>query len=231
MKRATAIRHVPFEDLGTLAPLLIERGFRVSYCDAGVDDLGVLSGSPPDLLVVLGGPIGAYGEAAYPFLSDELALISTRLAEGRPTLGICLGAQLMARALGAAVRPMERKEIGFAALSLTTAGCKSVLAEIPSETAVLHWHGDTFDIPSRAQSLAATSGCANQAFATGKHALALQFHLEADTNVLERWLIGHAGELDSAGIAPVSLRNQARANGDSLRAASAAVFDRWLDGL
>lgn len=229
MKRVAAIRHVPFEDLGTLSPLLAERGFQVSYCEAGVDDLAVLAESPLDLVVVLGGPIGACDEAAYPFLFDELALIAKRLAQGQPTLGICLGAQLMARALGAPVRPMERKEIGFGTLSLTPAGRNSVLAEMRAETAVLHWHGATFDIPDGAQALAATSACPNQAFAIGEHALALQFHLEADPRTLERWLIGHAGELAAAGLAPGSLRRQAHANADSLPAASAMVFGRWLD--
>lgn len=229
MKRAVAVRHVPFEDLGTLVPLLVERGFEVTYRDAGIDDLSILDKSAPELLVVLGGPVGACDDAAYPFLTAELALIEKRLAENRAVLGICLGAQLMARALGASVRSMSRKEIGFGSLSLTQSGRSSALAEMRPETTVLHWHGDTFDVPQGAQLLAATSACPNQAFAMGKHALGLQFHLEVETCTLERWLIGHAAELAAAGIAPGLLRAQSLACGDSLREASAVVFGRWLD--
>ena len=124
-KTVLALRHLAFEDLGLLAPVLEARGFtRLLTRDAGVDDLRDVDLDAVDLLVVLGGPIGAYDDALYPYLNDELALIRRRLAARRPLLGICLGAQLMARALGASVRPMAhgRKEIGFAPLTLTDAG-------------------------------------------------------------------------------------------------------------
>src|ERR1700742_236766 len=107
-KTAIAIRHVAFEDLGSFEKPLLEAGFALEYRDAGAGNL--LRGDPhPDLLIVLGGPIGAYEDADYPFILDELSLLSRQMERGRPTLGICLGAQLMARALGARVYPGPEK--------------------------------------------------------------------------------------------------------------------------
>ena len=229
MKTALALRHVPFEDLCLLAPLLQQRGYAVHIHDAGV---GTLDGHPePDLLVVLGGPIGAFDEAAYPFLTDTLERLRLRLARQRPVLGICLGAQLMARALGAAVAPMGHKEIGFAPLALTPDGEHSVLAPLADGTPVLHWHGDQFDIPPGAQRLASTPLCQNQAFAVGTHALGLQFHLEADLSRMEQWLVGHACELAAAGVDLHALRSGAREHRTALTQAAEAVFGAWLDGI
>jgi GMP synthase (glutamine-hydrolysing) len=229
MKTALAIRHIHFEDLGTLEPLLRQRGYEVRYHDVGVHDFNSVDAESPSLIVVLGAPIGAYDEATYPFLSNELQLIGQRLAARRPLLGICLGAQLMARALGATVAPMGHKEIGFSPLTLTAAGKASPLAVLAADQPVLHWHGDQFAIPDGLDSLAATPLCPHQAFAVGEYALGLQFHLEADTRRIEQWLVGHAGELAQAGVDPVALRAEARACGPRLEAASRAVFAAWLD--
>jgi GMP synthase (glutamine-hydrolysing) len=230
-KTVLAIRHLAFEDLGLLRPVLEERGFdRFITLDAGVDDLRDVDLASVDLLVVLGGPIGAYDEALYPCLTDEIALIRRRIASRRPLLGVCLGAQLMARALGADVRPMAhgQKEIGFAPLTLTEAGHDSALASLASGQSVLHWHGDQFEIPDGAATLATTPLCSNQAFAIEGFALALQFHLESDPARLEQWLIGHAGELAQAGVPLDALRRDAAAHGAGLRAALGAVVDRWM---
>lgn len=234
MKTAIALRHVPFEDLGLLGPLLQQRGYAVRTLDAGVDPLPGVADPEPDLLVVLGGPIGAFDEAIYPFLSEELALVRKRLERQQPVLGICLGAQIMARALGAPVAPMGHKEIGFAPLALTPAGQRSVLAPLAQgahATPVLHWHGDQFGIPSGAEALAATALCPHQAFVVGTHALALQFHLEADLSRIELWLVGHACELAAAGVDLQALRHGAQAHGPALTRAAQAVFGAWLDGL
>ncbi|CAM5782585.1 MAG: glutamine amidotransferase [Burkholderiales bacterium] len=228
MKAAIAIRHLDFEDLGTLAPLLAARGYGIHYVDATRDELTDRALQAADLIVVLGGPIGAFDESLYPFLADELSLVRARLASGRPLIGICLGAQLIARALGADVRPMGHKEIGFGPLTLTEAGRDSALAAL-GETPVLHWHGDQFAIPAGTQRLAGTQSCPHQAFALGVRVLGLQFHLEADPRELERWLVGHACELGQAGIDPRTLRHAAQALQDALPAASQAVFTRWLD--
>lgn len=230
MKTALAIRHLHFEDLGSLQSLLHERGYSVRYLEAASDDLHIQE--EPDLLVVLGGPIAAFDEREYPFLLDELALIQRQLQRRLPLLGICLGAQLIARALGADVASMGLKEIGFMPLTLTAQGRASALAALEQvPVPVLHWHGDRFEIPEGATLLAGTALCANQAFGVGEQVLALQCHLEAQPQQIEQWLVGHACELAQAGIDPCVLRRQAEAAASSLPLAARAVFGAWLDAL
>lgn len=230
MKTAIAIRHLDFEDLGTLEPLLAARGYTVRYLDAATDNLRTADTASADLLVVLGGPIGAFDDALYPFIEDELSAIQQRLESQRPLLGICLGAQLIARALGAEVASTGVKEIGFGPLTLTPEGEASPLAALGA-VPVLHWHGDRFEVPAGATRLAGTAICANQAFSMGNHVLALQCHLEADPQVIERWLVGHACELAQAGIDPRVLRGQAHALQSDLPLAAQAAFTAWLDGI
>ena len=227
MAQALAIRHVPFEHLGTLAPILSTQGFDVTYLEAGVDRLDP-SGTP-DLLVVLGGPIGAYQEAEYPFIADELALIMRQLDAGKPLVGICLGAQLIARALGARVYPGKAKEIGWSPLLPSDEGRASCLAPLAeNDWQVLHWHGDVFDPPAGAVPLASTPLTANQAFTLGDTVLALQFHIEAATAEIEHWLIGHTLELAQAGVELAPLRNETARWGPGLEAAGRKVFETWL---
>jgi GMP synthase (glutamine-hydrolysing) len=231
MKSALVIRHLAFEDIGTLAPLLQAQGYRVTTYDAGVDELWKIDLDQVDLLIVLGGPIGAGDEALYPFLEEEIDLVRRRLAARRPILGICLGAQLMARALGATVFSMAQKEICFSPLQLTEAGTSSSLAPLTPEVHVLHWHGDQFDIPPGASRLASTERCTNQAFEVGRFGLALQFHIELDHQRFEQWLIGHAAELSEARIDPRKLRAQARKHGPDLARASREVLLSWFERL
>ncbi|WP_099062949.1 glutamine amidotransferase [Serratia sp. BW106] len=231
MKKVVAIRHVNFENLGILGSLLSLRGYQIDYYDAGRDDIRAIDNEETDLLVVLGGPISAAqhfaGQQHYPFLNDELALVTQRLQQKRPTLGICLGAQVMAQALGADVISLGVKEIGFEPLTLA-AHEDSVLAPLGT-TPVLHWHGDMFMIPEGATCLAGTEVCPNQAFEYQDFALGLQFHLEADHHDLERWLVGHSCELELAGILPQRLRQQAARYGTELEQRARQVFARWLD--
>ena len=228
-----ALRHLAFEDLGLLAPLLRARGCeRIDYHEAGVDDTARVDLAAVDLLVVLGGPIGAHDDARYPWLADEVWLVRERLASGRPLLGICLGAQLMARALGAQVAPMAHggKEIGFGPVQLTEAGRASPLAALQGQS-VLHWHGDQFALPAGLSSLAATVQCPHQAFMPHPAALALQFHLEADPRRIEQWLVGHAAELAQAGVDVPALRADAARHGAGLAAALERVVGAWLECL
>lgn len=229
-RTALALRHVLFEDLGTFGPVLTERGYRIRYLDAGVDPVGDVTEHEPDLLIVLGGPVGVGDADDYPFLRDEIAAIRTRIDHGLPVLGICLGAQLVASALGAPVVPSGRAEIGYGPLTLTPAGADNVLTPL-GETPVLHWHGDQFAIPGGASRLAETPGFPNQAFSYGSHVLALQFHLEADHTTIERWLIGHAHELSAHGISPAAVREDARRHGPELAHRARAVLEAWLDSL
>jgi GMP synthase (glutamine-hydrolysing) len=229
MAQALAIRHVPFEHLGTLAPLLADRGVDMTYLEAGIDRLD--PPETPDLLVVLGGPIGAYQEAEYPFIADELALIRRQLEAGKPLIGICLGAQLIARALGARVYPGRAKEIGWSPLLPTDQACESCLAPLAqNDWQVLHWHGDVFELPAGAVPLASTPLTANQAFTLGDTVLALQFHIEAVTSEIEHWLIGHTVELAQAGIDLSQLRKDTARWGPGLEAAGRQAFETWMAG-
>lgn len=233
MKQLTAIRHVHFEDLGTLEDVLTEQGVAIRYLEAGVDDLMASGRLGADLLVVLGGPIGAYEEDRYPFLAEELRIIEKRLARGLPTLGICLGAQLMARALGARVYPAPAKEIGWAPVALTDAGMRSPLRHLAgAETPVLHWHGDTFELPQGATLLASTKVCANQAFSWKSAGLAIQFHAEVRPARIERWLIGHACELSAPSMPDLgSLRSDTIKYGPRLQTCARTIFVEWFAGV
>jgi len=228
-RTAVAIRHVDFEDLGLLSPLLTAHGFATSYLDAATAS-DWSSARHADLLIVLGGPIGVADTDAYPFLRIELEILGERLAADRPTLGICLGAQLMAVACGGAVGPGSAAEIGYAPVTLTDAAHGSVLQAL-EEVPVLHWHGDVISTPPALPPLAFTPVCENQAFARGANVLALQFHLEADRASLERWLVGHAYELGTRGISIRELREDAAAYGATLASHAEQVFGAWLSGL
>jgi GMP synthase (glutamine-hydrolysing) len=231
MKTAIAIRHVQFEDLGLLGPVLWRAGYQIAYRDAGIDSLDLHDLAAADLLVVLGGPIGAYEDEAYPFLADEMTAVYHRLERDRPTLGICLGAQIMARALGKRVYPSGIKEVGWAPVELTEAGKNSVLTLVEN-VSVLHWHGDTFDLPDETQRLAGTKAAPNQAFAMEDFGLALQFHMEADPMQLERWYIGHAAEIAATpGIDVPTLRKQAAQHAAALSQVAERIFTDWVDQL
>lgn len=228
--QAVAIRHVAYEDLGAFTPAIRRAGYTLRYCDVGVDALADVDPIGTDLLIVLGAPIGAYDEALYPFVLDELAILRARLAANRPTLGICLGAQLMARALGARVYPAPTKEIGFVPLNVTEAGMASPLAPYQGEQ-VLHWHGDTFDLPEDTVRLASTPLSANQGFARGPNILGLQCHPEVGAHGFERWLIGNTQEIAHAGLDVVALRAEHSALAAGLEARANACITAWLDRL
>ncbi|KAB0679015.1 glutamine amidotransferase [Aureimonas leprariae] len=230
-KSALVLRHVHFEDLSSFVCPLQDAGYGIRTSD--VADPDFCAGDPlaPDLLIVLGGPVGVYEDEAYPFIAAERAFIHARLRADRPTLGVCLGAQLIASALGAAVFPTGTKEIGFSPLRLTATGARGPLRHLAG-VPVLHWHGDTYDLPDGAENLASTTLVENQAFAIGRNVLGLQFHAEASTDrAFENWLVGHAAELGRAKIDPAALRREGLLHGRPLRSASRAMLAEWLSGL
>jgi GMP synthase (glutamine-hydrolysing) len=230
MKNCLALRHVGFENIGILEPILRQRGCAVRYLEVGTEEIDTREVKDADLLVVLGGPIGVYEEEVYPFIIQETAAIAARIVRKRPTLGVCLGAQFMAKALGASVGPGPAKEIGWAPVELTPAGRASPLRHI-ADLPVLHWHGDNFDLPSGCENLALTASCPHQAFRQGANLLGIQFHIEADPLGIESWLIGHTVELGKASRDPRLIRNDTVRYGKQLAGAATKVVIEWLDNI
>jgi GMP synthase (glutamine-hydrolysing) len=228
IKQCLAVRHVAFEDLGLLGPVVAARGYGVRFHDAGIQPFTEATLLEPELVVVLGGPIGVYEQASYPFIADEIAAVAARIRADKPILGICLGAQMMAAALHAEVAPGPVKEIGWAPLTLTGDGQKSLLAPLGA-TPVLHWHGDNCELPNGCARLASTPHCPVQAFLRKPAQLALQFHLEIEPARFESWLVGHTVELARAGIDPRELRKQARTLGPATREIGQKILGAWLD--
>jgi GMP synthase (glutamine-hydrolysing) len=229
MKMIYAIQTLAFEDLGSFAQTLHDLNYQIRYLQLGVDDFEeALASQHP--LILLGGPIGVYESETYPYLSDLIGALRTRLAKNYPTLGICLGAQMMATALGAQVYQGHVKEIGWSRLTITSQGLASPLRHLEN-VQVLHWHGDTFDLPESAKRLAGSIYYPNQAFSVGLNILALQFHAEVDPRTLEQWLIGHATELNQAKIDILKLRQENVLYGQSLQDKANLLLRDWLNHL
>lgn len=232
MKSAVALRHIEIEGLGVLEDVLRQHGYSVRYVDVWKDAIPASLATEPDLLVVLGGPMGVYEADQYPFLNDEIRMLQGRLMSGKPLLGICLGSQLIAHAVGARVYPGAEKEIGYAPLTLTAAGLASCLAGLAAcDYYVLHWHGDTFDLPSSAERLCSTPVTANQGFSLGPNVLALQFHMEALPSDMEAWAAISADYMASAGVRLEDVRADAVRYGQRAADVGARVFGRWLKSL
>ncbi|HEV2135301.1 MAG TPA: glutamine amidotransferase [Terracidiphilus sp.] len=232
--QAVVFTHLPFENLGTLEPRLAERGFGIRRIDVTTARFPLPQALECDLLVIMGGPIGVYDAPAYPFLTAELDCIRQRLSAQKPTLGICLGAQLMAAALGARVYPGSRgPEIGWSPIQSPSGATppswfKPILGP---DVHVIHWHGDTFDIPADAKHIAETQLYPHQAFTLGNFALALQFHTEVTAEGLERWYVGHACELSTKKIHVPELRAAAARHSPALAQAAKQFWNGWLDSL
>ena len=227
-KRCLAVRHVTFEGLGALAPLLEDYGYSTCYIDAAAGELKTDIWVDTDLIIVLGGPRSVYEADKYPFLREEIDGVRARLVAGRPLLGICLGAQIMAAALGADVHASGSREVGWHEVALTDCGKKSCLCAIDGKP-IPHWHGDNCVLPEGCELLAYNDFCPVQAYRKLPHQLALQFHLEARPEWIERWFINHADDLPLAGLTEADIRAQARDFGTASFNTARDVFASWLD--
>ena len=230
-KVVNVIRHLAFEDLGSFTSVLEAGGYKVKYHEAGYDDITSLDPLSDDLLIVLGGPISVNDTDMFDFIDDEITLLRQRVAADKPTLGICLGAQLIVRALGAEVFPGAIKEIGWHDLVLTEAAEHSALRYLGGRhCSMLHWHGETFDLPEGAVLLASTDNYQHQAFSYGNKVLALQFHPEVTQRGMERWFIGHIGEIvQTEGVSVNQLRDDTQMKANQLEVQGELFFNSWLN--
>ena len=189
MPKLLVFQHVAHEILGTLDPLLRSYGFRNRYYnfDRVPDAQPRLDGYHG--LIVLGGPMNVDQTDTHPHLEAEVRAIRQAIERDIPVLGICLGAQLIAKALGSAVSANPQKEIGWYDVAVSEEGSRDPLfAHFEAGEKIFQWHGDTFAIPAGAVQLASSESCANQAFRYGDRVYGLQFHLEVDQALVERWL-------------------------------------------
>lgn len=228
MKTAVIIRHVAYEGLGLFNRVLELAGYDVIYLDAGIADFKRKIAIDADIMIVLDGPVSVNDIVKFPYLIEELQLIEYRLKSNMPVLGIGLGAQLMAKVLGASVFPLPEREYGWGQIQLSTEG--SVLEPIRSKH-VLHWHNDTFSLPDGATLLASTAACEVQAF-SWKKSLAIQFHTEIDVKKIEQWILGHAVEILQCEHQCLShLREGSKKHGVLLVDHTSQLMNNWLDSL
>lgn len=217
-----AVRHVPFEGLGSIAAALEARHIRIVYADA-FQDHPLSSWQSAAGLVFMGGPMSANDDL--PFLRREMVVIGEAVKAGLPILGICLGAQLLARALGARVYRNAVKEIGWGPVRWTEAAARDpLLAGLTGPETVFHWHGETFDLPAGAEWLASSGACRNQAFRAGANAYGFQFHLEVTPEMIASWCREDANARD---VRELSRPIDPFANSARLAELGAMVFGRW----
>ena len=204
------LQHVPFEGLGSIEPVLKEKGHQLSATHLYVDQpLPLLHDI--DWLIVMGGPMGIYQEDIYPWLRLEKKFIKEAIQSGKTVLGICLGAQLIADALGSRVYKNRHREIGWFNINRLAQASNTILSEaIPEQAEVFHWHGDTFDIPQGVAALASSEACENQGFIMDDRIVALQFHLETTPESASSLVENCGDELD--GSAYVQSKNDLLSN-------------------
>ncbi len=233
MKPVLALRHVPHEDLGTIADAFRDAGIFIQTLN--LFESVPFRFDPQEFagLIVMGGPMNVDDTEDYPFLATEVDWIQAAIRHEMPVLGVCLGSQLLAKSLGAKVYPNGIKEIGWYPLSLLpTAVDDRLFGDLPSELNVFQWHGDTFDLPPGATHLAASRLCQQQAFRFNRSAYGLQFHLEVTAEMVEDWLCesGGCGEIASLDyIDPAQIRRRTPAEAPRLNQFARRVFAAFAE--
>ncbi|HEX6764747.1 MAG TPA: gamma-glutamyl-gamma-aminobutyrate hydrolase family protein [Polyangiaceae bacterium] len=226
------LQHIGPEGPGLIADALTREGIDVAVTRADLGEPVPARLDDAVGLLVMGGPMGVYEVDEFPYLGDEQRLIEHALREQKPVLGICLGSQLLAATLGARVAPGPRKEIGWFEVTATDAAARDpLLARAPSKFVALHWHGDVFDLPSGAVSLARSELTVHQAFRYGERAHGLLFHLEAKTEQVEKMARLFADELSAEGVDAAALLAQTPARTRAAEETARAVFGAWAASL
>jgi GMP synthase (glutamine-hydrolysing) len=234
MRKLLVLQHVAHELLGTLNPLLKRAGFRIRYVNFARHPDAEPSLEGYDGLVILGGPMSVNDSNRLPHLTTEMKLIEQALKLNLPVLGICLGAQLIAKTLGAAVFRNREKEIGWYDVSPTDeAESDPLLSSFGENEKIFQWHGETFEIPKSASHLAFSSLCANQAFRYETHIYGFQFHLEVDAPMIHRWLGVPENQQEIAslggGNTPERIHRETPAHIDRLTQLGERVFGEFID--
>jgi len=222
------LQHTPSETLGTIEDVLRVNRSGINYIEthAGKPVPGEMADKAG--LIVMGGPMGVYEQVKYPFLRDEMRLIESALTMGRPVLGVCLGSQLLAAALGAEVKKGERKELGWHAVTLAEFAAQDPLfAGVKPEFWPFHWHGDVFSLPKQAVGLASSRQTPCQAFRYGKNAYGILFHLEVTREQISQMLSDFAEELREAGGEAAEITEQTPRHLPGLQEIAGDVFGRW----
>ncbi|MEJ2256222.1 MAG: type 1 glutamine amidotransferase [Woeseiaceae bacterium] len=232
--KVLVFQHVPYEPLGTLDPLLKEAGFRLRYVNFGREPRQRPALDRYEALIVLGGPMNSDQIDTYPNLITEVEIIREAVSRGMSVLGICLGAQLLAKALGGSVARNEVRDIGWYDVEVTAAGRDDpVLSTFAPRQEVFQWHEDGISLPPGAELLASSPASPVQAFRFGEHAYGFQFHLEANLPLIERWLAvpAHQASLqeEAASIDPEQIRRRAATSVAPLEALSRETFSRWIN--
>ncbi len=221
--RVLAFRHVPFEPLGRIADVLTGRGIEFEYVDLYAQPRRAVSIGDADALIFMGGPMSVNDDL--PYIRQELDCIAQAIALGKPILGVCLGSQLIAKALGARVYRNRVKEIGWAPVYWTEAARQDPLfSDLDSPESIFHWHGETFDLPPGAELLAYSDACRHQAYHVGDNVYGLQFHLEATPETIAGWLLEDANCGD---IQEVTEPIDPGRNADRMAWLSGLIFGRW----
>jgi GMP synthase (glutamine-hydrolysing) len=231
MKSALIIRHVPVEGIAGFREPVEAAGYTIDRIDVTDPGFSALDLAGPDLLIMMGGPMAVYEHETYPWIACQRQRLARRLAAERPTLGVCFGAQLLASALGARVYPGPTKEVGFHPLTVADTRAAAPLRHLAG-VPVLHWHGDTFELPEGAELLASSERYAHQAFALGPNILALQFHAEMGLDPrFDTWVEQWPHDIAAAGTTADRLRTDHEQHGSRVVAAGRAMIADWLASL
>ncbi len=228
MRRALIIRHVPYEGVAGYRQPIEAAGYEVDRIDVTDPGFASLDLREPDLLIMMGGPMGVYEQDRHPWIGCQLRRLETRLAADRPTLGVCFGAQMIAAALGGEVYAGPVKEVGFHPIRIHADARDSPLRHL-ADVPVLHWHGDTFTLPPGVELLASSHVYAHQAFRRGPNLLALQFHAEmGEDERFHAWIEAWPESIVEAGGDEASLRAAHDQLGPKAVAAGRAMVSQWL---